>query len=134
MERLRRFVLNTSPEHADARADLMAEYNTSVKRLNEVKSQDPDPTDQQSLSLKDVPELMRRTWDVQALWTSPRRTNEERKRLLQTIVSEVIARNVTLESADLEVVWKSGARTTRAHGMRSIMRQRRESALTAVNF
>ena len=113
VERLRRFVLNTSPEHADARADLMTQYNAAVKQLNEAKIQEARPVmDGRALNSKDVSELVRRTRDVQALWNSARRTNEDRKRLLQTVVSEVIARNVTGETADIEVVWKGGARAS----------------------
>jgi DNA invertase Pin-like site-specific DNA recombinase len=113
VERLRRFVLNTSPEHADARADLMTEYNAAAKCFNELKTQLSAPvTERPSLDADDVPELVARTRDAQMLWQSPRRTNEDRKRLLQTVISEVILHNVTRDSAEVEVVWKSDVRTS----------------------
>jgi len=54
--------------------------------------------------------LIQLTRNVRHLWQAPQRTNEERKRLLQAVVSEVILQRADRETADLEIVWKGGLR------------------------
>jgi hypothetical protein len=57
-----------------------------------------------------VDELVRRTSYVRLLWTAPERTAEDKKRLLQTVIAEIVVQHADREQADLEIVWKGGLR------------------------
>jgi hypothetical protein len=48
--------------------------------------------------------------NVQELWSASTTTPEDRKRILRTLVSQVIVRNATKEVAELELVWTGGLR------------------------
>ena len=63
-----------------------------------------------SVTSADIGDLIQLTRNVRQLWAAPQRTDDERKRLLQTLISEVIVHHADRARADLELVWKSGLR------------------------
>ncbi len=56
----------------------------------------------------DAAELRALTQRIPELWAVA--TNEERKQLLRTVVTEIIVQAVTKEAVDLEIVWSGGLR------------------------
>jgi hypothetical protein len=56
----------------------------------------------------DAAELRALTEQIPELWTAI--TNEERKQLLRTVVTEIIVQAVTQEAVELEIVWVGGFR------------------------
>ena len=111
VDRLRRAVVNMPPELQDARADLLKEYDAAARRLNELGREgvggEPLPV---ALTQADIKELVDRSKNVRQLWTAPRRTAEDHKRVLRIVISEIVVRRADRESADIELVWQGGLR------------------------
>src|SRR6266705_5468645 len=63
-----------------------------------------------TVSSDEAVELLRLTKDVRALWAAPATTNEDRKRLLRTVLSRVVVLAVTEAAFDIEVIWVGGHR------------------------
>jgi DNA invertase Pin-like site-specific DNA recombinase len=61
-----------------------------------------------TFTAEDASELRALTERITELWAVA--TNEERKQLLRTVVTEIIVQAVTKEAVDLEVVWVGGLR------------------------
>jgi len=129
VQRARQLLLKLPPELQDARADLMAEYDAAARRHSKIKTQLASETvPSLSVTASDVGALVQRTRNIRQLWAAPQRTNEERKRLLQTVIAEVILHRADREGADLEIVWKGGfrqpLRALRARGVEALVAER----------
>jgi DNA invertase Pin-like site-specific DNA recombinase len=111
LQRIRQLLFNLPPELQHASIDLMAQYDVAARRHLELKTQlATETTSSLSMTVADTGDLIELTRNVRQLWQAPQRTNEERKRLLQAVVSEVILQRADRETADLEIVWKGGLR------------------------
>lgn len=127
VQRIRQLLLNLPPELQHARNDLMAQYDAAVRRHLEIKTQLATETvPSLSVTTADVGDLIQLTRNVRQLWEAPHRTYEDRKRLLRTVISEIILRHANREAADLEIVWKGGLRqplrVLRARGVEAFVR------------
>src|SRR2546426_11296 len=128
VERWLRQLLDLSPEHRHAKADLQARYEASLRRREDVKAElAAETVPSISLTPNHVDELVQRTSRVRQLWMAPERTNEDRKRLLQTVVAEIVVHRANREEADLEIVWKGGLReplrVLRSRGVTAFVRE-----------
>jgi len=129
VQRARQAFANCAPEFQHARADLMAEYDAAVRRHLEVKTQLASNTAPRvSMTAADVGALVHRAQNVRQLWASPRRTNEQRKRLLRAVIREVVLHRADRAGADVEVVWHGGfrqrLRVLRAKGVEAAVAER----------
>jgi len=127
VDRHRGALLNVPPHLQHARVDLMTQLDGAVQRCSELKTQLARETiPLPSVMAADVGELIRLSHNIGQLWASPRRTNEERKRLLQTLISEVILHRADRDVAEVEIVWKGGLRerfqVLRARGVEAVVR------------
>ena len=59
----------------------------------------------------DADELIRLSANVRELWNAKTTTNEDRKRLLRTVLSEVIVKAISSDALDVELVWVAGLRS-----------------------
>ncbi|PYN93786.1 MAG: hypothetical protein DMD91_29335, partial [Candidatus Rokuibacteriota bacterium] len=111
VQKIRQLLLNLPPDVQAARIDLAAQYNTAVERQLELKTKlKMNTTPSLSVTSADIDDLVQLTRNVRQLWAAPQRTDDERKRLLRTLISEVILHHADREGADLEIVWKGGLR------------------------
>jgi DNA invertase Pin-like site-specific DNA recombinase/type III secretion system FlhB-like substrate exporter len=134
--RLRRFVLNTDPEYGDARADLMNQYNSAARRLNELTIELSSPVkDSSNIAAHDVPELIRRAHNVHQLWHSANRSHEDKKRLLRALISEVVVGNVADGAVEVRIVWRDNSDTMltvrRARGVDAYVKEQTRAGKNA---
>ena len=127
VQRLRQSVRALPHNLQHARLDLMQEYDAAVERHLALKTElATAAVPAVSVSTADVGDLIQLSRTVRQLWAAPQRTHQERKDLLQTVLSEVILLCASPEAADLEVVWKGGSRQAvpvlRAPGVEATVR------------
>ena len=119
-------LLKSAPaELQSARNDLWAKYNTAVQHQLELKTQLATET-AASLSLTpvDIGHLIQLTRNTRQLWESPQRTNDQKKQLLQTVITEIVVHRADREGADVEIVWKGALRqAVRVHRPRGVERR-----------
>jgi DNA invertase Pin-like site-specific DNA recombinase len=110
-QKIRQLLMNLPPDLQHARIDLMKEYDAAVQRQLDLKTQLAMETiPSLSMSTADIGELLALAGKIRPLWESPRRTHQERKQLLQTLLAEVIVHRADRAGADLEMVWHDGSR------------------------
>jgi hypothetical protein len=139
VQRIRQLLLNLPSELQSARVDLMVQYNAAVERQQEVKTQlAAEAASSLSISPKDIGDLIGLTTNVRQLWTAPRRTDQERKRLLQTVLSDIVVTRSRREVVDVELIWKSGfrepLRVLRPRGVDAFVRDRTREGKGAPNI
>jgi hypothetical protein len=111
VDRLFQLLKNVPAELQSARNDLWAKYNEAVQHQLEVKTQlARETTPSLSITSAAIGQLIQLTHDVRQLRDAPQRTNDQRKRLLETVIEEIIVHRADREGADLEIVWKGGLR------------------------
>jgi DNA invertase Pin-like site-specific DNA recombinase len=99
--------------HADpiVKVDLEARYAAALKHRDRLKTEmGTRVVPNVILTPEGCVELIRLINNVQALWSAPTTAPADRKRLLHTVLSEIVVRNVTGDAAELELVWASGFR------------------------
>jgi uncharacterized protein YjiS (DUF1127 family) len=117
----------------------MVQYNAAVEHQQEVKTQlAAEAVPSLSISPRDIADLIGLTTNVRQLWTAPRRTDQERKRLLQTQLSDIVLTRLDREAVDVELVWKSGLReplrVLRPRGVDAFVRDRTREGKSAPNI
>ena len=108
-EARRRYRL-VDPQHARVKADLEARLEHTLEHLDTLKRQTAEtrlavPT---MLTTEDAAELVTLANHIEELWSAPTTTNEDRKRLLRTVISRVLVREATEDTLELEIVWVGG--------------------------
>jgi hypothetical protein len=112
VDRARRFYEMAGSSHPRVSADLLQKYEDALARQHELKSVQARSTRQASVSVtrEDAGALRALTQDIRHLWDAGTTTNEDRKRLLRIVLSEVVVLTVTSEGIELEAVWTGGFR------------------------
>jgi hypothetical protein len=79
-------------------------------------------------------ELVELASDLNALWSAPTTTHEDRKALLRAMIAEIVVRRATDESVELEIVWAGGRRepltVLRAKGVQAVAREQHAAGKT----
>jgi len=98
------------PKHARVKADLEEHLEHALEHLDAVKRQIADavPARPVALSTADAGELVTLAAHIDELWSAPTTTNEDRKRLLRTVISRVLVHEATDDVLEVEVVWVGG--------------------------
>ena len=98
--------------HRLVKADLESKYEEALAHLQKLRhdARYPDATEA-GVTDADVDELVRLSASVRELWNADTTTNEDRKRLLRTVLSEVIVKAISGDALDVELVWVAGLRS-----------------------
>src|SRR5205823_5329128 len=59
---------------------------------------------------EDIGELSRLSAPIENVWGAETTANEDRKRLLRLVISEIVVHRARRAGADCEIVWASGVR------------------------
>ena len=98
------------PRHARVKADLEERLEQALEHLDTLKRQIAEITPALSavLSNEDAAELVTLASRIEDLWSAPTTTNEDRKRLLRTVISRVLVHETTEDALEIEIVWMGG--------------------------
>ena len=112
VDRARRLYEMAGSSHPRVSADLLQQYEDALTRLDDLKRVQARLTRQAPVSVtrEDAVALQALTQDIRHLWDAGTTTNEDRKRLLRIVLSEVVVLAVTAEGIELEVGWAGGLR------------------------
>ncbi len=111
VDRTRHLYEMAGSSHPRASADQLQRYEDALARLDDLKRVQARLTRQAPVSVtrEDAVALRTLTQDIRRLWDAGTTTNEDRKRLLRIVLSEVVLA-VTAEGIELEVGWAGGLR------------------------
>jgi DNA invertase Pin-like site-specific DNA recombinase len=112
VERLRYELMSLGPAFHRSRIDLQAKLESALRERDDLQAELPPAPSAPAISLDDVPEVIELTGNIQQLWNASTTTNEDRKRILRTVISEIIVRGATDEHVDLDLVWAGGLQQT----------------------
>ena len=112
VDRARRLFDMAGSSHPRVSADLLQQYEDALTRLDDLKRVQARLTRQAPVSVtrEDAVALRALTQDIRRLWDAGTTTNEDRKRLLRIVLSEVVVQESTAEGIQLEVGWAGGLR------------------------
>jgi DNA invertase Pin-like site-specific DNA recombinase len=112
VDRARRLYEMVGSSHPRASADLLQQYEDALARLGDLKRVHARLTRQAPVSgtREDAVALQALTQDIRRLWDAGTTTNEDRKRLLRIVLSEVAVLAATADGIELEVGWAGGLR------------------------
>src|SRR5713226_140687 len=112
VDEARRRYLAVDPKNDLVKADLEQKYQSAMKTYKELELQlrVDTPVHPPQLSPADVDELVRLAQEIPTLWHAPTTTNEDRKQLIQTVISRVVIHQKIDEAIDLEIEWVDGRR------------------------
>jgi len=112
VDRARHLYEMAGSSHARVSADLLQKYEDALARLDDLKRVQARLTRQAPVSVtrEDAGALRALTQDIRRLWDAGTTTNEDRKRLLRTVLSEVVVLATTAEGIELEVGWAGSLR------------------------
>lgn len=134
VHRLRETLLSVPPEFTHVHVDLVAQLEDALRRHDALKTE-LGPSPAPAIGVGDVDELVALTRDVRQLWAADTTTNEDRKRLLRTVIGEIIVKHATKEVIELEVVWAGGARqplrALRPRGVDTVVREQAQAGKSA---
>lgn len=108
----RRLYEMAGSSHPRVSVDLLQRYEDALARLDELRRVQARLTRQAAVSVtrEDALALRALTQDIRRLWDAGTTTNEDRKRLLRIVLSEVVVLAATAEGIELEVAWAGGLR------------------------
>ena len=110
--RARRQWAMVDTSHRLVKADLESKYEEALARLQKLQHEARYPgATEAGVTDADVDELVRLSGNVRELWNADTTTNEDRKRLLRTVLSEVIVKATSSDALDVELVWVAGLRS-----------------------
>jgi hypothetical protein len=118
------------------KADLENELEGALRRLDERKQALANPSQIEPLRVTptDLNKLVALAEDLPTLWNAPTTTHEDRKRIIQSVLSQVIV-DVTNEAIEVELVWTGGyrqpLRILRSKGVDQVVLKRWNSGMTA---
>jgi DNA invertase Pin-like site-specific DNA recombinase len=97
-------------KHALVKADLEAELEQALARRDALKRQIATAAVAAPVTLNptDAHELVNLSKNVTQLWAAATTTNEDRKRLLQTVITRVLVHDVTDDAVELQILWVGG--------------------------
>ena len=112
VDRARRSYEMAGSSHPRVSAHLLQQFEDALARLDALKRAQARLTRQAPVSVtrEDAVALQALTQDIRRLWDAGTTTNEDRKRLLRIVLSEVVVRAATADGIELEVVWAGGLR------------------------
>ena len=104
--------LAVDPKHDLVFADMGVHLQAAIQRRDEIRRERASASANQHTTLNEgqVEALITRWNRSELIWHAPTTTDEDRKRILQTVLSRVVIRDFKAEWVDLEVVWKNGFR------------------------
>jgi len=102
-------------EHPGAHAEVKERLEQAVRRRDQLKAKLSEPrAEEPQLTRAEQQELVQRIGGIEALWRDVATTNEDRKHLLRTLISEITVVAASDKAIDLEIVWVGG-RKERLH-------------------
>jgi DNA invertase Pin-like site-specific DNA recombinase len=107
-----RLLRDIDPEHRHATIEIQAKYDRAVQRRAELEREfanTPPPT-ASGLSHEDATKLLELSTRLEDLWNAPTTTHQDRKGLIETVISQVVIHASTEEHIDIEIVWVGGLR------------------------
>jgi DNA invertase Pin-like site-specific DNA recombinase len=112
VDRARRSYEMAGSSHPRVSAHLLQQFEDALARLDDLKRAQARLTRQAPVSVtrEDAVALQALTQDIRRLWDAGTTTNEDRKRLLRIVLSEVVVLAATAEGIELEVAWTGGLR------------------------
>jgi hypothetical protein len=111
VEAARHRYMEADPAHKAVRAELASEWEHAIHRRDELRrGLGANTMHRKTISRVTAQELVALTQDVTMLWNAATTTNQDRKQLLQTVLSKVIVKERSEEAIDLELVWSGGLR------------------------
>jgi len=102
-------------KNAEVKVYLEQEAARALRHLDELRRELPNRTSDRGAALSkiDAAELVALGAQIEPLWNAPTMTNEDRKRLIELVISRVVVRSSTDEAIDIEIAWASGVREPR---------------------
>jgi len=110
VEQARQAYERASSKHPRAQADLLNRYEAALEQRDRLKKSIVASAAAPEITADEADELLHLCGGIDQLWEAATTTNEDRKRLLRTVISEVIVQQVSREVIDLDIVWKGGQR------------------------
>ncbi len=96
-------------------AEVKERLEQAVRRRDQLKAKLSEPrAEEPQLTRAEQQELVQRIGGIEALWRDVATTNEDRKHLLRTLISEITVVAASDKAIDLEIVWVGG-RKERLH-------------------
>jgi DNA invertase Pin-like site-specific DNA recombinase len=136
VDEARRRYYAVDPAHDLVRADLEAQLQASLQRLDQAKRQLEQHSVKPRVALHpdDATELLHLASDIAGIWKAPTTTDEDRKRLLRAVLSEIVVKMVSDDAIDLELVWVGGLReklhVLRPHGVDEVVKELRSLGMS----
>jgi DNA invertase Pin-like site-specific DNA recombinase len=128
--------LAVNPKHELVKADLETLLQRAIRQLDHLRREHGMSSTAQVRSLRDTEwdELVNLSKQLHRLWDAPTTSNQERKRLLHTVLSRVVIRNVSQEWIDLDLAWVGGFKEThrviRPKGIGAVVQELRQAGHT----
>lgn len=136
VDNIRRHLLAVDPARTAVHADLSRQLEEAIVCRDVLRRQSATEAPEQAASLTEANfgELLRLSGNTDAIWHAPTTQNEDRKRLLHTVLSRVVVRSVSEEWVDLDIVWVGGVqeslRVVRSRGIDLMVEKSRNTGLT----
>lgn len=104
--------LRAGKQHPRVMLALEAKYEEALETLERVKAtrKADSPRVIEMLGSADTDELLQLSSRFRDLWEATTTTNEDRKRLLRLMLTEIVVREADKAKVDLELVWSGGRR------------------------
>jgi DNA invertase Pin-like site-specific DNA recombinase len=98
------------PDHRLVKVDLEGELDRARQCLEEARRgfEENRPRPAVTLDPADIAELVDLVARIEELWAAPTTTNEDKKSLLQAVISRVAVRSTTNHSVETDIVWVGG--------------------------
>jgi hypothetical protein len=114
VEAARRRHKDADSKHKAVRAELEAEWERAIQRRDELKrhlaGQSPEAAATVDPGM--ASRLVELTRNIRELWEAATTTNEDRKRLLRTVLTKVVVKESNREAVVLELIWVGGLHQT----------------------
>jgi hypothetical protein len=110
------------------RAHLERTLQSALRELDQVKREVERHDDRPvAVDPDDAQDLLALAGDLPGIWNASTTTNEDRKRLLRMVLSEIVVKGVTDEAIELELGWIGGLRekvtALRPHGVDEVVKE-----------
>jgi hypothetical protein len=94
------------------KVELEAEVNAAIRGRDQMRTTLNHRPEEPAAMLApgDAVRLVELAADLEALWHAPTTTNDDRKRIIATVVNKVIVTGTSAEAIELEIEWASGVR------------------------
>jgi hypothetical protein len=137
VEAAKRRYKEADPANKAVRAELGLEWEQALHRRDELKRSfsSTGSSERKAITRVTAEELVELTRDIRMLWNAETTTNQDRKQLLQTVLSKVYVRAVAEDAIELELVWSGGLRQSvralRSKGVNRLIIEKRRHGSTS---